>query len=530
MLFKDLNRNDIFFETMDEITENPFHDYIPVLFFIIFWIVTLIVLFGLLLTASTAEKWAKPVFIGCTSSDFEHIYIFRLIMETPRMLHDISRTTLELVLVEEKNNKKIPILKHEIDSRSLNTHSVLSADQPHKSVVRFLVFTQRSLRKMSTVSLQTEGRPFKVFDVEVQELGDPEANVSYVSKVIRSVNSKKQLEGQTFKITARRVRTEEDSAVPSRLLNRYEYIVFIWMAFNLIAFVPTLIRLCTGPELLCDDYNDDWLSSVYTGLLSSCITALTFALLITVYRYLIKYYLEKYFYHWFWKSVRISYLLLVIAIGCASAVFGSLLLMNHSDDNVLKIDVVIYWLMASVIGIAIFLLLWVQLLTVLATVLNFFKKPHGDKDIDTTSKRTPKSPDISVKRYPIKLIRSTRRQTSLKKTPPKMTPPKMTPPKMTPPKKTPTKDKEEDDNQDMEDSDNYFQQLMSGTKVKSISQYRGVTKSPPKEQKSQKKEPEQKETQEKRRIDTTDDESVGDSYYMTLMQNQKKVTSISQYK
>ena len=443
---------------------------------------TIIVLAALYLMSPAVEKWAKPFYYGCTQSNFNYIYVFRMVMETPRIIVDITKSTVEVVVVEEKAINKNVLLKFEIDSKSLNTYSQLSAEQPLKSVVRFLLFTGKSLRKMDTICLQTDGRPFKVFEIEIQELDDPETNVAVVGRVIKRVANKKQLEDQTFSLSAKRERPIEDSAAPSRLLNRYEYIVFIWMSFNLLAFVPTMIRLCTGTNFLCDDYNQDYLSSLYTGLLASTLVALVLTVLIIFYRYLIKYNLEKRFYSSFWRCLRISYLLLVIGIGCGTGVYATIRLMVNKDDENRKLDVVIYWLTASLIGIAVFILFWVQILSVLANIFYFFTKTVEDKEVgdDTDLRIKTKSPSK---------------------------------------KSTPTTPRSPNDKEDAEDSDNYFKQLMTGTKVKSISQYKGMTKpaTPPPDQKAQP-------------TNASDDESVGDSYYLTLMQNQKKVTSISKYK
>ena len=256
---------------IDSSIENPFHNFIPVLSIALIWILFLLVVIIFYSFSKPSEKWSKPLYYKCNTRSAQFLYVFRLIVETPTKRQDFGDSSLTIKLLDSENRTLFEIV---VDSNSLKIMDQFSAEEPNKSIVRFFVHTSSSLQNMETIVLNLKTKEsngyIKVFNVEIQEINGSDANVAQVGQDIKQMKLQSASENQSFFISSQRRRVIEDSVVSSRLLNSYEYILFVWFAINLIAMFPSFLIVCTGEHLLCDDYNFDWLSSVYTGLTAIC--------------------------------------------------------------------------------------------------------------------------------------------------------------------------------------------------------------------------------------------------------------------
>jgi hypothetical protein len=212
-------------------------------------------------------------------------------------------------------------------------------------------------------------------------------------------------------------------------------------------------------------------------LTSSTIAALTFIVLVTIYRYLIKRGYAKEFGGGLCSYVRISYILFVIIVGmiiggyaafCASAKNKF-----KSKNSAQSYDHEVFWMFAVGIGVIMFLMIWLSALSIVAYLIGFFSS-----DVDLTEAKDSKPLKVS------ETIRSSSQESI---------------------------------------GDEYHKQLTANIKVRSISQYQGIQKSTQNES--------SKSQTLKKVSKTPSQESTGDHYYQQLMsKGQAKVKSVSQYR
>ena len=404
-------------------SDNPFHNYLPAMVITFIWIIIFVVVIVMwsMRRTSTEDIWGKPIFCDCSDSTAKFIHIFRLIFETPPMHRNLDKHVINFKINDASDKRLVEI---KIDGKRLSNYNQFSESEPNKSVVMFLLYTKVSLQSMDSIVINIIfGNPLKVFGVEIQDISDPncEANVAEVGEEIKKLPKESADKNQNFLIYVKRFRSIEESVSPSRLLTPFEYVLFIWMAFNLIAVFPAIINVCNGEKLLCNDYNYDWISTIYTGLEATLFSSLIFVLLISLYRYLIKYKVEQTFNSWLWWTVLNLFLAFVTLICVASAVVASIIVPNHEHkeaEHFAEYDVSIFWMSSVFIGIAFFILFFLPVLSIFGNCFNFFSKGlqqnlfEVDKKVENVDESKDKATEES-EHYLQQLVKSGKKVKSI---------------------------------------------------------------------------------------------------------------------
>jgi hypothetical protein len=425
-------------------------------------------------SAKESDNWDK-VYDKCKENTAKYQYIVRFIFGVMRKGFQIKQTTITVDILKKDS---ILVTRFTITPKQMEKF-VIKPDALNQKMVRFFLLRSEPLSNIVNVVINHNGLgTIFVNNIEIQEIKSIEANIAYVGQNISKLANDKALIKQIFPSGSKEIRAIEASLTYSQLLNGLEFLVFIFTAINEILFICVFLIPCNEENTkFCDDYRDGLFSSAFSGLASSTIAALTFIVLVTIYRYLIKRGYAKAFGGGLSSCVRISYILFVIIIGiiiggyaafCASAKNKF-----KSKNSAQSYDHEVFWMFAVGIGVIIFLMIWLSALSIVAYLIGFF-----GSDVDLIKAKDSNPLKVS------ETIRSSSQESI---------------------------------------GDDYHKQLTANIKVKSISQYQGIQKSTQNES--------SKSQTSKKVSKTPSQESTGDHYYQQLMsKGQGKVKSVSQYR
>ena len=416
--------------------------------------------------------WNK-VYDNCTTSSAKHCYVIRFIFGSYKTSFDLSKTTICIKIL----NPSKPIVVMEITPKQMLAHIPNCPHSPLKTV-NFLLYRKEPLQDIRNVVVNHNGSgSINVTNIEIQDITENEANISYIGVAVNNLDKDKANVTQLFPSATREIRCLESGLRANACLNSMEFLIFFTIAVNLILLLTIYVIPCKE-KIFCGDYREGLISSVYSGLVASTISSIVFVVLCASYRYFIKY--PEYKGIQFCQYIRCLTLFLIFAVSAVIGFGGAVMAANNrkfpnENPNQLFFHE-IYWMFAFALGVVIFFLFWISSLSIIAYLIGFFSEPEGPK-------ADPK-PGMNQ-------ISATQRSDHIEKG----------------------------------DGNDYFKDLMKGnTKVKSISQYSGTA------QKSVAQSQVPNDSNPKKSVKRTESEdSTGSGYYKQLMKSQKKVKSVSQY-
>jgi hypothetical protein len=462
-------------------------DFFEVLSFIIvlvLWVCFSVVLLAIYLCYGHEIDYWDKVYDNCNSRNAKYVYVVRMVFGSFKKGFNISKTTVSIE-VRTVDPSKPALTRFQITPKQMEQSFNNSDQTSSQKVVKFLLYRREPLTNMSYVQINHNGfGTINVSNVEIQDIDSFEANIAYVGKSISSLPEDKCRRVQIFPGAGREERGVEASLKPPKTITFTEFVVFAFLSVDIILLMCVLIIPCNQNDTnFCDDYKDGFLSSLFAGLVSSTIAAFIFIFVIVIYRYFIKKFNTG---KGFRNYIKNAYLLIVIFVGVIFGCYAAYLCSgNRKFPKEMKnqnFNHESFWMFGIGTGIILFFLFWVSLLSFIGYLIGFFGKVV-DKRIGSQLGKGM----ISETDYP-----------TLRTNP----------------------SKEE------EDSQNYYNSLMSGnTKVKSISQYKGVQNQPKPPEKSKALSASSKVPK------TKSNESTGSGYFAELMsKGQGKVKSVSQYR
>jgi hypothetical protein len=408
------------------------------------------------------------VYDKCNALTAKYTYVLRFKFGETKKYFTFEGTTFTVHVL----NKDFEILTTIRISRSMTAKIFVIKN--FSTVFKFLFLRREPLSGIShlIVNHDSVGEVVLV-NVEIQEVNSTKANVAYVETAIKNLKDKKLETKQCFPSATKEFREIESELKVSSKMTFCEFLGFLFMAINFILISCVFIIPCNEKKKLCADYKNGFLSSLFAGIAASINATIIFTLFIVIYIGFIKYFYAKK--KSFWILIRILYLLLIailsIGFGVSAAVFAA----NNnrfqkvSDDEKHEF----FWIYAIGIGSFLFVSISLPILSIIAYILGFFGELQ-ELDFEDSEKvgiksmahkSTIKRGDNKFAKKPIETIgESYYKQISNKNvksisgyfrinTKPK------------------TEDNKEED--DIDDGDQYYEQVMKNKKVKSVSQYTG---------------------------------------------------------
>ena len=111
---------------------------------------------------------------------------------------------------------------------------------------------------------------FNVTNVEIQDIKSKMANIAYVGVGVANVPKPKAMVAQKYPASTQELRKLEPELKPSLSLTSMELIVFFFLVINLM-LLSTIYLIPCPHQILCDDYSEGLLSTVFSGLSASVI-------------------------------------------------------------------------------------------------------------------------------------------------------------------------------------------------------------------------------------------------------------------
>ena len=411
--------------------------------------------------------WDK-IYDKCTPSEAKYQYVVRMMSSDMKKGFDPHKTTLTIdIFYDAPKELSLTITPKMLTSRvQLPTHKYKAS--------RFLLYRKEPLKDIKKVSLKHNGKGVIVVpSLEIQEIHSPTANIAFIGKEIKNVDKKNVALLQTEGAATLEDRPIEPGLRVTASLTALEFIIFFFMAINLMIFLTVYLIPCSG-ESFCQDYHGGFSSSVFSGLSASTVSAFVFVIECAIHRYVIKKSILNGI--TICSAIRYGFLILMALIGIALGIVTALMASQNrrfpetNPGNEFFHEV--YWLFAVGIAITVFFLFWISMLAIVAYLIGFFSE-------ETTGTQ------------PIKMSDATMRSSS--------------------------DDKSSDD-------PSFYQTLSQNTRVKSISQYKGTSST------STNATNVTTASTKVNKGSSADEDDAGDKYYDSLMKkHQGKVKSISQY-
>ncbi|XP_054159474.1 uncharacterized protein LOC128957694 [Oppia nitens] len=407
----------------------------------------------------------------CTTRTAKYRYVIRFIFGNfkPNFLIDKTTVTVEVC----DSNRSLIVLQ--IPPKQLE-NSIQKGENSSLRVCRFLLYRKEPLADIKNVTVNHNGEgTINVTIIEIQELSSPEANIAYVGSAITNMAKAKDFNAHSHPAATREQRPLEAELSPSQTLTALEYIILFFVSINQILLQTVFLIPCkTG---LCKDYSDGFFAALFSGLTACSCAALGLIIMCLFYRCCIKRTLYNKKAKGCCVYCRYLFLTLCIVVGIALGGGAAYLTSDKhyfakQDSNSKDSDHEIFWLISVGLGIAVYFLFWVPILSIVAYLFSFFSDP-----LDQTV--TPKDTQAEAPAGPAP----------------------------------------------SNDGQDYYAQLTKGDqKVKSISQYKGpqASKGPSKTRIAAK-------PVSKKLGKTKSTESIGENYYKQLMGKEAKVKSVSQY-
>ncbi|CAG2106418.1 unnamed protein product [Medioppia subpectinata] len=284
------------------------------------------------------------------------------------------------------------------------------------------------LAKICSVVVNHNGSgSINVTTIEIQKMSATEVNIAYIGQPIRGLSKDKAVITQTYPAATRETRPLETELNTSQALNPIEYLILLFAAINVSLLHSLYVIPCS--DVFCKDFSEGLFSALFTGLTASTGTAIVFVILCVLCRHVVKKRLYKANGKGCFLCVRYLYLLLVLAIGLGCGGFaaymasGSRKFAKQNASQSLAHE--IFRLISVGIAVDVFFFFWIPILSIIAYLMDFFK--------DGEEFKAPPPPTPAMEA-------------------------------------TVRTDEELDSN-----SQNYYTSLMKNQKVKSISQYAGVS-------------------------------------------------------
>lgn len=468
-----------------------FNVYLSYIIVAIIWIAMAILAVILYVLFPPEIYYWNKVYDGCTKNEAKYQYIIRLIFKDVKKNFDMKTTTITLEIVCGENVE----VTTKITPKFLSESFVRPSD--NFKVCRFLLYRRQPIRGITNVLLNHDGvGSIRVVNVEIQEIGSPKANIAFVGADIQRLTTEKAENTQLSPAATQETREIEPELRPSHTLSGLEYLLFFFVAFNLILLTTIYVVPCQKESVtFCSDYSKGLLSSLYSGIVASVVAAIVFVVICVVYRYLIKNSAAR------GKKgcemVKCIYLTALLIAGTAMGIAAALMAATnnyfpkdnpHRDGDSYHHE--IYWMFAVGIALVLFFMLWISVVAVIAYLIGFFTEP-----IEPLQNETKGSPEMNSKI------------------------------------------------DDSPSSDDHYTKIVTNPdfKVNSISQYKNkgsntrsafgsnLPSSASGVKSDVKSEVKAAQSAKSQSIQRTDDEDTGEKYYETLMKTQGKVKSVSQY-
>ena len=405
--------------------------------------------------------WNK-VYGECKKKDAKHQYIIRFIFKDVKKDYDLKTTTIYM----EMTDGQITLATAKITPKMIS-ESILQPDGFR--VCRFLFFQRDPLTEMTYVVLYHDGvGSIRVRSVEIQDIKSPNANIAYVGKDIVKMDPEKAWSIQSNPAATQEPRIIEQELRPSLTLSGLEYLLFFFVAFNLMLLMTIYVIPCKNKGF-CANYTGGELSSIFSGVVASIMATIVFVGECVIQRYLIKKSMAQG--KQYCKGVNYGCLISLLVIGAFTGIFAALTAAENRKFPDTNVDNVyhheIYWMFAVGFGLVIFFMIWISSLAVIAYLFGFFTEPIDAEPALKGGIKSPRGKTLTTR-----------------------------------------------------SSDDYLTATMTkGIKVKSISQYKQVKPSSTVSS----------EVKSKSVRKADEDDDTGDKYYQQLMAAQGKVKSISKY-
>lgn len=418
--------------------------------------------------------WDK-IYDKCSPNEAKYRYVVRIMSADMKKGFDPTRTTMTLDIIYQFDKK----LSLTVTPKMLSTRIMTSTRKYKYS--RFLLYRKEPLKDILKVQLNHNGvGAIVVPTVEIQDINSPKANIAYFGKEIVKCDKEKASAHQTEPAATQDDRPIEPGIRVTTSLTALEFIIFFFMAINLMIFLTIYVIPCTE-EGFCQDYNRGFSSAVFSGVTASLISAIVFAIGCATHRYIIKKSIVKGIE--FCSAIRYLFLFTMTVSGAVFGLISAVMAAQNrrfpakNPKNEFFHEV--YWLFAVGIAITVFFLFWISLFALIAFLIGFFSDDLA-KTVDSTVGAT---------------IRT--------------------------------------NSNDTDENDKAYMDVLSKTaKVKSISQYKGINKGsvPSSTAASTATKNSTATSKSSPKVTTkTEEEDSGDNYYQQLMKEKGKVKSISQY-
>ncbi|XP_054153573.1 uncharacterized protein LOC128952241 [Oppia nitens] len=458
----------------------------------IIWLsMAILVLLVYLLFPPGIDYWDKMC-DKCTISTANYRYVIRFVFGSFRPAFQISKTIISVGILDSA--KTVVVLR--IQPKQLE-QSVQHRDSTQLRECRFLLYRLEPLSDIRHVVVNHNGQAsINVSFIEIQDLASREANIAYVGQAINNISKDKVSNTvQQYPAASREPRDIEPELTTGQTMTALEYMLLIFVSINYILLQTIFIIPCI--DGMCSDYRNEFVDSLFAGLLASLCTTVLFVCLCVVYRYLIKRLLYRSKSSMVWVGIRYGFLSVCMAAGIA---FGGaslfLTLQNRHSTEARQITSKTCWLIGVGLAIVVYGLFWLPILSIVGFLFGFFNEPTTGSD--------HKGPEAGAGAE-IKEAAN-----------------------IDDPNTTRT---------NMSDEHDYYNQLTKGNqRVKSISQYKGLhvkTGSKPstaggsKDSGGSGKQSSADKSSGVKKSKST--ESIGDRYYKQLIGKDAKVKSVSQY-
>ena len=414
----------------------------------------------------------------CSQTTVKYRYVIRFIFGKFKTNFQLSSTT---ITIEVWDSTKVMVAL-QIPPKLLSAH-IPDCPTNGLNCVRFLLYRKEPLLNICNVVVNHNGSgTINVTTIEIQDINSTEANIAYIGVPINCLSKEKAITTQMYPSATKEWRPIEADLKPRLTLRATEYLIFIFMAINLMSLLPIYLIPCPS-KTLCNDYSDGVLAVVYSGLLSGTIGGWTTIVSLLFYRYIIKSSIVSG--ADYCSVVRYVVLSMAVILGLIFGLMAAVMAANNrkfpekNENQSLFHE--IYWVFATGIALITFFAFWFSSFAAIAYLIGFFSEP-----LTTVEAGEAKDGAMDA---------------------------------------TTRSDIETD-----EQSSDYYNTILKGdTKVKSISQYTGLSKGQqkPSAPSASVSASTSKGTGVQR---SASSESQGSNYYKELMKGYGKVKSVSQYK
>jgi len=277
----------------------------------------------LLLNYLSSEEWVplERVYESCNERTAKYTYILRVYFGGNKSKFTLDGKSITIYVVNGIPDNSTRI---RITSDSLKKGIVREND---RIVYKYLLLRREPLNRIKhlLVNHDSVGEGLFISRIEIQDINSAKANVAYVGNMIRSLSIDMLQIKQRYPSATKQLRELEPQFKLESKLTFSEFLSFLFLAINLIAFSCVFIIPCNQKSGLCKHYGQAFISSVFAGISSSISAILILLTSISVYICFVKYFYSKRRPHW--NCIRISYLLLIWIL---SITFGVLAAFGYS--------------------------------------------------------------------------------------------------------------------------------------------------------------------------------------------------------